>query len=381
MEQAHDLADTHGTPLYVYDLSAIQERARQLRSFSMPYGLTVRYAMKANPSIIRLLASEGLQFDASSSYEVERLLKLGVPGKHISLSSQQPAHNLSVLQSEGVACIATSMHQLHLLAAYESHAQAIGLRINPGMGSGHNNRLTTGGHAASFGLWHEHLAEALIFAQQNHIVINRLQIHVGTGGDPSKWGEIFDAALSIAARMPDVVSLDIGGGYKIAYTDGDTEADMEEICAIFGQKLSAFANKTGRRLHLEIEPGRWLVAHHGYLLTEIVDIVDTGSDGYTFLRTNTGMNDFMRPAMYGAQHRMHVLNTNSEQARYIVVGHCCETGDILTPAPHDPESILPRTFNKANIGDILVIDDAGAYCAAMSTKGYNAFPEAREVCI
>lgn len=154
---------------------------------------------------------------------------------------------------------------------------------------------------------------------------------------------------------------------------------MPSIVELFSQKLTEFARKTGRKLWLEIEPGRWLVAHGGVLVTEVVDVVDTGQDGYTFLRTSTGMNDFLRPAMYGAQHRIKVLNEASGQADYVVVGHNCETSDILTPAPGDPESILPRRLRRANIGDLLAIYDTGAYCAAMSTKGYNAFPEAKEI--
>jgi diaminopimelate decarboxylase len=222
---------------------------------------------------------------------------------------------------------------------------------------------------------------ALQFAARQGISIDRLHVHVGTGGDPGKWGKILDAGLSIAARMPDIVSLDIGGGFKIAYTDGDIAADMPQIAEIFSDRLARFAARTGRKLHLEIEPGRWLVAHAGCLVTEIIDMVDTGKKGYTFLRTNTGMNDFLRPAMYGAQHGMRILNTATQQLEYVVVGHSCETSDILTPAPHDPEGISPRKLNRANIGDLLLVADTGAYCASMSTKGYNAYPGAKEVFI
>jgi len=380
---AHGLAARHGTPLYVYSSDGIRAQAQQLMSLQMPYGLTVRYAIKANPhtEIIRLLAAEGLHFDASSSYEASHLLQRGVAGETISLSSQQPAHNLSELLKSGVLYVATSMRQLELFAADPSHPDKVGLRVNPGVGHGHSNRLTTGGEGASFGLWHEYVPQALKFAKAQGITIDRLHVHVGTGGDPSKWGDILDAALEIAKRMPDVTSLDIGGGFKIAYSDEDTAADMPRIAWLFGHELSEFAEKTGRKLRLEIEPGRLMVAQSGTLITEVIDIVDTGSQGYTFLRTNTGMNDFLRPAMYGAQHQMQVLSSAKEKVEYVVVGHSCETSDILTPAPHDPEGILPRKMNKAAIGDLLLIHDTGAYCASMSTKGYNLFPAAKEIVI
>lgn len=380
---AHDLVAQHGTPLYVYNTEGIRDRANQLMDLRLPFGLTVRYAVKANPhpEIIKLLAAQGLQFDASSSYEVAQLLEQGIPGSSISLSSQQPAHNLAALVEAGVLFVATSMHQLELFAAEPNHPSVVGLRVNPGIGSGHNNRLTTGGPNASFGLWHDYVPQALAYAKEQGVTIDRLHVHVGTGGDPAKWGSILDAALSIARRMPDVTSLDIGGGFKIAYTDADVEADMAKIAWLFGHQLTEFAEQTGRELALEIEPGRFMVAQSGNLLTEIVDIVDTGAQGHTFLRTNTGMNDFLRPAMYGAQHRMEILNDAKEQDEYVVVGHACETSDILTPAPGDPEGILPRKLNKANIGDLVLIHDTGAYCAAMSTKGYNAYPMAKEVVI
>lgn len=156
---------------------------------------------------------------------------------------------------------------------------------------------------------------------------------------------------------------------------------MTKILQTFSDRLYAFAEKTGRKLHLEIEPGRWLVAHGGCLLSRIVDIVDTGSEGHRFLKTDTGMNDFLRASIYGAQHKIKVLNDNPVQVEYVVVGHNCETGDILTTAPHDPERIEARLLNKARIDDLLMVRDTGAYCASFSTKGYNDFPAAKEIVI
>ena len=181
--------------------------------------------------------------------------------------------------------------------------------------------------------------------------------------------------------MPDVITLDIGGGYKVKRWGNESETDMERIVEIFNEELLNFQQETGRGLHLEIEPGTWLVAHAGNLITKVVDIVDTGQDGYTFLRTNTGLNDIMRPALYGAQHGMQILNDSSTYAHYVVVGHNCESGDILTPERGNPEHIEPRALRTATIGDLLVIEDTGAYCASMRAQGYNAFPSAKEILI
>ncbi|HZO75980.1 MAG TPA: hypothetical protein VFB60_27530 [Ktedonobacteraceae bacterium] len=190
--------------------------------------------MKANPhpEIICVLAAEGLRFDASSSYEATELLALGIPGNSISLSSQQPAHRLGELLRAGVQYVATSMHQLELFAAAAPTRSAVGLRVNPGIGAGQQNRLMTGGPAPSFDGWHKYLPQALAFAQRHNCVINRLHIHIGSGADLSVWSEVMDVALALAARIPDVTVLDIGRGYKAAYVDGEQEANMQEIAAV-----------------------------------------------------------------------------------------------------------------------------------------------------
>jgi len=367
----------------MYDENLLVERARELMRLSLPFGLTARYAVKANPhpTIIRLFDGEGLHFDASSSYEAERLLDLGVDGKKISLSSQQPAHNLSELLTAGVQFVATSLHQLELFIEAAEPGTHVGLRVNAGVGSGHNNRTTTAGTSASFGLWHEYIGQALARARVSGVVIDRLHTHIGSGADPASWGKAIETALAVVEQMPDVTALDMGGGYKVARFNGEHEAHMPDIAATFAEHLQAFFKKTGRRLRLEIEPGTWLVAHAGTLLAEVVDIVDTGAQGYTFLRTNTGMNDFLRPTLYGAQHTIRVLNDNTEQKPYVVVGHNCESGDILTPAPGNPELLAPRVLNKASIGDLITIEDVGAYAASLRAVGYNAFPPAKEILV
>jgi len=381
LAQAKQLTQTNGSPLYVYDYDKLKERTEQLKKLTLPFGLTARYAVKANPhpDIIRLFTTEGLHFDASSSYEAEMLLRLGIAGEKISLSSQQPAHNLSDLVDAKVQFVATSLHQLRLFTELASSGARVALRVNTGIGSGHNNRTTTAGVAASFGIWHEYLDEALALASAGGVIVDRLHTHGGSGADPESWERTIDASLAIAAQMPNVTTLDMGGGYKIKRADSEHEADMPAIISMFAERLEHFYKQTNRKLRLEIEPGTWLVAHAGILITEVVDIVDTGADGYTFLRINTGMNDFLRPTLYGAQHSIRVLNNSTDQADYVVVGHNCESGDILTTAPGNPEILQPRQLPKVNIGDLLVIEDVGAYAASLRAIGYNAFPAAKEI--
>jgi diaminopimelate decarboxylase len=376
-----DAASRHGTPLFVYDREYLAGRARELANLSLPYGYTPRYAVKANnhPEIIKLFASVGLAFDASSSFEASELLAQGISGQQISLSSQQPAHNLPELLAAGVQYVATSMHQLALFTAAARPGASVGLRVNPGLGAGHNNRTTTGGANSSFGLWNAYVPDALALAQEKNIPITRLHVHIGSGADPQVWRATIETALEIAAGMPEVASLNIGGGYKIHRFGDEQEADMREIASVFSESVAQFAASTGRKLRLELEPGTWLVAHGGVLLAEVVDIVDTGADGHTFLRLNTGMNDIIRPSLYGAQHEIEILSDAQETTEYVVAGHNCETGDILTPAPGDPEGLEPRTMKQAKIGDIAAVQDAGAYCANFATHAYNSYPSAQEV--
>lgn len=378
-----DIAKAHGTPLYVYELAGLAKRAEELKNLKLPFGFTPRYAAKANmnPEVIKLFNKSGLSFDASSGYEAAELMDLGVSGDAISLSSQEPAHNLEELINHGVQFVATSLHQLETFCSLDNVPKEVGLRVNPGYGSGGNNRTNTGGVNSSFGLWHEYVPKALEVAKASGVHITRLHIHYGSGADPDIWSQVIDTSLEIIAKMPDAVSLDIGGGFKVHRYGDEKEANLTEIASVLSNKLKQFSKKTGRKIRLEIEPGTWLVAHWGTLVAEIVDIVDTGSSGHTFLKLNTGINDLIRPSMYGAQHKIKVLNNSKQTNNYVIVGHNCETGDILTPASGDPESISERELNVAKIGNLVAIYDVGAYGRYFSATGYNSFPSAKEICI
>lgn len=371
------------TPRYEYSRSYIEERINYMQALSAPFGLIVRYAMKANPhpEILQMMHEGGIHFDASSSYEASELLALGVPGDRISLSSQQSPHNLEELLAAGVRFVATSLKQLDLFLKTSDRPDVVGVRINPDMGGGHNNRTSTGGVSASFGIWHEYGEEVRARAQKANVRIDRMHIHIGSGADPAIWGAVMDRALSVVEQFPDVTSLDIGGGYKVHRYGDEQEADLAAIVNAFSEKLNAFAVQTGRQLHLELEPGTYFIAHAGVLVAQVDDIVDTGEHGYTFLRLNTGMNDFLRSSLYGALHNIEVINDEVEEKEYVVVGHNCESGDIFTPEKGNPEGIMPRRLKKVRIGDEVRIYDMGAYCASMRAKGYNSFPEAGEVMV
>ena len=125
-----------------------------------------------------------------------------------------------------------------------------------------------------------------------------------------------------------------------------------------------------------------MVANAGAIVSTVTDVVDTGTEGFSFIKVDTGMTEILRPSLYGAQHPIAVVprvDGDSRTDEYLVVGHCCESGDVLTPEPENPEGLLPRRLTVPNIGDALVIGGSGAYCSAMAAKHYNSFPEAPEI--
>ena len=380
VEHAAQVRDRFATPCYVYVRGALEAAARRALAFPAPFGLTVRYAMKANPSrgVLELFRGLGLHIDASSDHEVERALRAGFPAGSIQLTSQMPSRRLAEHLARGVLFNACSLHQLEAFGL-AAHGQSVSVRMNPGLGSGSTNRTNTGGPASSFGIWHEHLGEVKAIAERFDVKITRLHSHIGSGTDPEVYKRVTRMTLDLAAKLPDVGVVNLGGGFKVGRMPGEPSADLADVGAHVAQELTAFRDRDGRPLRLEIEPGTYLVANAGLVVATCVDVVDTGHDGYVFAKLDTGMPEVTRPSLYGAQHPIHVLAQGREEADVIFVGPCCESGDILTPAPGDPEALAPRRVPRPQIGDLVIVGGAGAYCAAMSTINYNSYPQAPEV--
>ena len=382
--QALKAREQYGTPLFVYDEATLRSAARSTLAFPNAFGLTVRFAMKALPSaaVLRIFHEEGLHIDASSAFEVERAMRAGIPADHIQITAQQLAHNLPELVKLGVRFNACSLHQLREYGKIAPGTEVC-VRINPGLGSGHSNRTNVGGPSASFGIWHEHLDQVLAIQQEYDLHITRMHTHIGSGADPVVWEHCARMSLGIAARLPEVTTLNLGGGFKVGRMQGEPSTDLQDVGRAISSDFEEFARQHGRKLKLEIEPGTYLVANAGAVLASVMDIVDTGETGYIFIKTDTGMTEVTRPSLYGAQHPIVVVpaehRADRAEREYLVAGHCCESGDVLTPEPGNPEGLAPRVLHEAFIGDLLVIGGAGAYCSGMSTKNYNSFPEAAEV--
>jgi diaminopimelate decarboxylase len=376
-----------GTPVFVYAEAALERAAHQALAFPAPFGLTVRYAMKACPNgaILRLFARLGLHIDASSGFEVSRALAAGVAAERISLSTQELPADFADLVRAGIKVNACSLSQLDRYGRAFPGGR-VGVRFNPGLGSGGTHKTNVGGPASSFGIWHEQVDQVETLVSRHGLTVERIHTHIGSGSDPAVWLRVSEMSLTFVRRFPNVTTLNLGGGYKVARMSGEKATDLQAIGAPVGEALERFASETGRELHLEIEPGTYLVANAGALVTTVQDAVETGAEGYRFLKLDAGMTEVCRPSLYGARHPMTIVPAEGDGmdrrvVEYVVVGHCCESGDMLTPAAGEPETLEPRPLREARIGDLLVIDGAGAYCSAMSTKNYNSFPEAPEVLI
>ena len=379
-EVAAEVRDRFGTPCYVYDRAALEAAARAALAFPAPFGFTLRYAMKANPSrgILRVFRELGLHIDASSDFEVERAIQAGFQPAEIQLTSQMPSRRLGEHVRRGVLFNACSIHQLDSYGKIAPGTE-VSVRMNPGLGTGSTKRTNTGGPASSFGIWHEYLDEVKTVAERHRLRITRLHSHVGSGTDPEIWKRCTRMTLELAAKLPEVRAVNLGGGFKVGRMPEEPTVDLGDVGEHVRDELLAFQSRDGRRLALEIEPGTFLVARAGAVVASCIDVVDTGRDGYLFAKLDTGMTEVTRPSLYGAQHPIDVLVQGREAAAVVFVGPCCESGDILTPAPGEPEALGPRWVPRPRIGDLVVVSGAGAYCAAMSTVNYNSYPRAPEV--
>eukprot|EP00929_Paragymnodinium_shiwhaense_P059825 TRINITY_DN2992_c0_g3_i4.p1 TRINITY_DN2992_c0_g3~~TRINITY_DN2992_c0_g3_i4.p1 ORF type:complete len:717 (-),score=208.90 TRINITY_DN2992_c0_g3_i4:384-2534(-) len=387
-ESARAIKEQFGTPTYVYDEKLLRDAAAKATNFPNAYGLTARFAMKAAPNkaILQLFDACGMHIDASSGYEVQRAVAAGVAPHKISLSTQELPDDYAAIIDSGAYINACSLNQLTRIGEARPGCK-IGLRFNPGAGSGGNNKTNVGGPSSSFGIWHELADEVQAIVKKYNLNVVKIHSHIGSGSDPDVWVKVSTMTLNICKKFPTATIMNLGGGYKVARMTTEKSTDMQVVGAPVKEVFEKFFKETGRKLHLEIEPGTFMVANACAVVSTVQDMTETTkncAEGMTFIKTDSGMTEVLRPSLYGAQHPIVIIPQDATKgklppAEYVVVGHCCESGDLLTPAPGEPETIAARNFCPASIGDICVIESSGAYCSSMSSTNYNSFPQAPEV--
>ncbi|MBE7410817.1 MAG: diaminopimelate decarboxylase [Leptospiraceae bacterium] len=383
-KQVREIAEEYGTPVFVYSQIEIEKNADEALRFPNEFGLLVRYAMKANSNstILQILRNKGIHIDASSEYEVERAILAGYKPEEIMLTSQQFPINLKKIVERGSFYNACSLRQLEEFGKIFPNKE-LSIRINPGMGSGGTKKTNVGGHTSSFGIWFEYIDEVKAIQKKYNLNISKIHSHIGSGSDPEVWKSVASHTLKFAEVFEKCSIVNLGGGFKVARMSDEITTDFQKIGHPVKELFIDFYKKTGRKLKLEIEPGTHLIANSGCIITIIDDIVNTGKDGFQFIKLNTGMDTNTRPSLYSARHPLISISKSEigkrEIKNYVVVGHCCESGDLFTQENGgDPVS---RKIEEAEIGDYMVMEGCGAYCSSMSTKNYNSYPEAEELLV
>ena len=375
-----------GTPYYLYDAGILRAALGRLRTLTDGPNsqLALRYAMKANSArkVLQIVREAGFWIDAVSGNEVLRAARagfaLGAQPPVIMLTSDVYRDNaLDVVLRHGVMPNVGSPGQIRQLALAGYHGP-IAMRANPGFGHGHVEACDTGGPSSKHGIWHGDpmLADARILAASAGISVVALHAHIGTGPDPREFDanmrRLVDFFASLLPAFPDVEAVNFGGGIPHPYRPGKPPYDLAWLKPVLDDAQLRFAAVRGRPVRVELEPGRYPVAGMGLLVSRVHDIKDTRSNdkgqGHRFVMVDAGFCDLVRPAMYGAYHHISVVGKGSGRAPepLVVAGPLCESGDVFTRDEH--ELLDPRLLPRPDPGDLLVLHDAGAYGAAMSSN-------------
>ncbi|MGY4830542.1 diaminopimelate decarboxylase [Sphaerotilaceae bacterium SBD11-9] len=373
------IAHTHGTPVWAYDAATIRSRIAALKAFD-----TIRFAQKANSNthILRLMRAQGVKVDAVSLGEIERALAAGYEagGDEIVFTADLfDRATLARVAALKVPVNAGSIDMLHQLGE-RSSGHRVWLRINPGFGHGHSNKTNTGGEHSKHGIWHTDLPAALAAIRQHGLKLVGLHMHIGSGVDYSHLQEVCSAMVDLASRVDlPIEAISAGGGLSIPYRAGEPVIDTAHYFSLWDAARKRIEQARGSKVHLEIEPGRYLVAESGVLLAEVRATKQMG--GNHFVLVDAGFNELMRPSMYGSYHGIELLpcdDTPRPTQASVVAGPLCESGDVFTQG--EGGVVQTRELPQAKVGDLLVFHDAGAYGASMSSN-YNTRPQIAEVLV
>ena len=387
-----DLARRYGTPVYVYDAETVRRRCRDLAGWD-----TVRFAQKAcsNLAILALVRREGVMVDAVSTGEIHRALAAGyaphaAPGA-ATATDLPPVHpivytadifdreSLDAVVGHAIHVNCGSADMLEQLAARMPGAD-VTLRINPGFGHGHSQKTNTGGEGSKHGIWHEEVPEVLRRAEWAGLTVSGLHMHIGSGTDLAHLAEVAGALERVAVEIGrSLTTISAGGGLPVPYRPGEVHADLTGYFRLWDATRRSLEDRFGHRIRLEIEPGRFLTAEAGHVITEVRAIKKQG--GRKYLLVDAGFNTLARPVLYGAYHPMSLAPAGGEPAgveEVAVGGPLCESGDIFTQG--EGGFVITRELPAAQVGDLLVIEVAGAYGFVMASN-YNAKPLPAEVLV
>ena len=371
-----------GTPFFLYNAAILRERMADLAQLTRAEGVQARYAMKANSNaaILKEALAAGLWIDAVSGNEVLRAKRAG-----FAMGAEPPVvmltcdvfrdNGLAVVVQEGVMPNVGSPGQIRELAE-AGYRGPIAMRVNPGFGHGHVQACDTGGPSSKHGIWHEDLDGPIAMARDAGLRIEGLHAHVGTGPQIREFDEnmrkLADVFGALLPRFPHAVAVNFGGGIPHPYRPNAERFELEPYRAFLSHAQGMLSKLAKRSVRVEIEPGRYPVAGMASLVARVKEVKTTRSNdkgpGHAFIMVDAGFNDLIRPAMYGSYHHISVVGAGAgrEPEPFAVAGPLCESGDVFTR--DDQEVIQPRMLPRPEPGDLLVLHDAGAYGAVMSSN-------------
>ncbi len=375
----------YGTPFWLYDRSAIETRIRELSCFD-----TVRFAQKACPnlSILSLAKKNGAVVDAVSAGEIVRALKAGFNGGESDKQVPQIVYTADILDRDALELV--KAHKIHVNIGSADMIRQLAeagirtnltLRVNPGFGHGHSKKTNTGGPLSKHGVWHTQIKDCVKLAQANGMWITGLHMHIGSGSDFDHLSKVCDAMRDASRRLGSHIRMiSAGGGLPIPYREEEkgSRIDIRAYYDLWDKARKDIAQSVGHDISLEVEPGRYLVAESAVLVAEIRAI--KRQEDNLFYLIDAGFNDLVRPSFYGSYHAISIVSrdgrTLGPETDAIVAGPLCESGDVFTQ--EEGGFVVSRKLPTAEVGDYLVLHDAGAYGSAMSSN-YNSRRYAPEI--
>ncbi|HWP80275.1 MAG TPA: diaminopimelate decarboxylase [Candidatus Acidoferrum sp.] len=374
-ELAFKLAEEYGTPLYVYSEDILRQRATELATLLPNRHYKASYSVKANNNIalLKIIRECGLGADAMSPGEILTHMEAGYkPGEIFYIANNVSPEEMKFAVDKGCRVSVDSISQLKLYCKLAPGGK-VSLRLNTGIGLGHSDKVVTAGKKTKFGIALEDIDEAKAIAAAAGVKIFGINHHLGSLFlEPTKYLEGAKNLLAAAMLFEELEFVDFGGGYGMPYAPGEERLDIpamrERFDAVVAEFLKVYPNKD---IEFKAEPGRYIVAECGELLGDVHAV--KCNYGVNYIGTDLGFNVLIRPAMYDSYHEMRVLSKDDEKETYTatVVGNICESGDVLGK---------DRLLTKAKEGDLVSVDNAGAYAYAMASN-YNVRQRPAEVLI
>jgi diaminopimelate decarboxylase len=373
-----EIAAAVGTPVYVYSSVAMRDHAGALRDALSGLGdPLIAYAVKANPNaaVIATLGSEGLGADIVSGGELQRALAAGIPANKIVFSGVGKTRDEMGRALEAGICqfnleSGAEAELLSEIAVSLGREARAGFRVNPGVEPGTHAKISTGLAESKFGIQAaQALAEYARAAALPGLRMQGIAVHIGSQlTSLAPFEEAFARVGALIAQLRaaghGITLADLGGGLGVRY---DPSAPAPPGPAEYGAMVERLTR--GWNVRLVFEPGRFLVANAGVLLTEVIRLKPGAT--HPFVIVDAAMNDLMRPTLYDAWHAIEAVQPSGEHRTSNIVGPVCETGDTFA---------LAREMDAVEGGDLVVFRSAGAYAATMAST-YNSRPLTPEVLV